>query len=267
MAASASASPLVNVTSPSPDAQTPAQSVPQSPRVMSPTTAEGFGDSLVGSSKSSVEDSPSRNGSPDASRSRSPPAATSPDRSTNSLSQSREDAQRPSFPHQKTAERLRDLRETLASPPNSPFTQALHLSAGPKSPTSKANSRAASRATSRERGENTGASSPTSPSFANNPQVQKITKAAIPQSPRLSATRTSSMDIPGLIHSRRPSGLTEDEFGSKLVIVMVGLPARGKSFLVKKLTRYLSWLQYDTKVRITFIFSALLMAGLQRRQS
>lgn len=214
---------------------------------MSPTTAEGFGDSLIGSSKSSVEDSPSRDESPDASRSRSPPSATSPDRS-NSMSQSREDSHRPAFPHQKTAERLRDLRETLASPPNSPFTQALHLSAGPKSPTPKSSSRAASRATSRERSDKTGASSPTSPSFANNPQVQKVSKASVPQSPRLSATRTSSMDIPGLIHSRRPSGLAEDEFGSKLVIVMVGLPARGKSFLVKKLTRYLSWLQYDTKV-------------------
>ncbi|KAF9120475.1 hypothetical protein BGX30_003156 [Mortierella sp. GBA39] len=29
---------------------------------------------------------------------------------------------------------------------------------------------------------------------------------------------------------------------------MVGLPARGKSYLVKKLQRYLTWLQYDTKV-------------------
>ncbi|KAF9919172.1 hypothetical protein FBU30_011138 [Linnemannia zychae] len=29
---------------------------------------------------------------------------------------------------------------------------------------------------------------------------------------------------------------------------MVGLPARGKSYIVKKLQRYLTWLQYDTKV-------------------
>ena len=36
--------------------------------------------------------------------------------------------------------------------------------------------------------------------------------------------------------------------GTKLVIVMVGLPARGKSYLVKKIARYLNWCQYNTKV-------------------
>lgn len=31
-------------------------------------------------------------------------------------------------------------------------------------------------------------------------------------------------------------------------LIIVGLPARGKSYLVKKLRRYLNWLQYETKV-------------------
>ncbi|KAF8479012.1 bifunctional 6-phosphofructo-2-kinase/fructose-2,6-bisphosphate 2-phosphatase [Russula ochroleuca] len=35
---------------------------------------------------------------------------------------------------------------------------------------------------------------------------------------------------------------------AKIVLAMVGLPARGKSYLSNKLTRYLKWLEYDVKV-------------------
>ena len=31
------------------------------------------------------------------------------------------------------------------------------------------------------------------------------------------------------------------------VIVLVGLPARGKTYIAKKLTRYLNWIGIDTK--------------------
>lgn len=38
------------------------------------------------------------------------------------------------------------------------------------------------------------------------------------------------------------------DVSAKLVIVMVGLPARGKSYVTKKLCRYMNWLQHDTKI-------------------
>ncbi|KAF9437406.1 hypothetical protein BGZ76_000829 [Entomortierella beljakovae] len=59
-----------------------------------------------------------------------------------------------------------------------------------------------------------------------------------------------TIDQPGAVMTKLPQELedSQHEFGSKLVVIMVGLPARGKSYVVKKLQRYLTWLQYDTKV-------------------
>jgi 6-phosphofructo-2-kinase len=68
-----------------------------------------------------------------------------------------------------------------------------------------------------------------------------------PNSPRIRAT---TIDVPGLTKSKvSPDGrIANRDLGSKLVIVMVGLPARGKSYVTKKLARYLNWLQHDTRI-------------------
>ncbi|KAJ1989328.1 Fructose-2,6-bisphosphatase [Dimargaris cristalligena] len=65
----------------------------------------------------------------------------------------------------------------------------------------------------------------------------------------MSSPESPGSGVPGT-YIQRTAKAPHDAFDGdhKLIVVMVGLPARGKSYIVKKLKRYLNWLGYLTRI-------------------
>lgn len=68
-----------------------------------------------------------------------------------------------------------------------------------------------------------------------------------PNSPRL-MPRAQTLSVPGVTMSRLSPNGAINQTASKLVCVMVGLPARGKSYIVKKLARYFTWSGHHCRI-------------------
>ena len=59
--------------------------------------------------------------------------------------------------------------------------------------------------------------------------------------------RQNCLDSVKLAQSPLPESWISSGLEQPLVIAMVGLPARGKSYLIKMITRYLKWTGFEAK--------------------